>query len=85
MTTQTPTPLPCPFCGSLRSDIGTSDMEVFWVECCGCDAEGPPARLEADAITAWNRAPRPPSAVDLTRQRSHRVRDRKRLRLRGGR
>ena len=72
--------LPCPFCGSLRAEVCTLDSAAFWVECCGCDASGSAVRTEAAAVAAWNRAPRPETAAEATRERSHAVRDRRRLR-----
>jgi Lar family restriction alleviation protein len=67
---------PCPFCGS-------NEVEPYWVDpsddpddafanlwgtsCSACEAEGPRAGTELDAIAAWNRRPGQLSVIaDLT-------------------
>ena len=52
----TPTPLPCPFCGSLRSSTVDDHEGSCYQTCHGCDAEGPTARFHSDAVKFWNRA-----------------------------
>lgn len=47
--------LPCPFCGGDGVRIHANDPgTTAWVICDNCDADGPVARSEAVAITAWN-------------------------------
>jgi Lar family restriction alleviation protein len=47
---------PCPFCGSydVESVISSNHKELTWVECSGCETEGPPFVSEDRAIAAWN-------------------------------
>lgn len=79
-------PKPCPFCGSVETDTTCVTVSEVWalgaIVCAReeCAAHGSWCDSEVDAITAWNRAPRPPSPADMARERSRRVRDRRRLR-----
>ena len=43
----------CPFCGSVDT-LAYSSAGICWVECWSCDAVGPTAKTEAEAIAAWN-------------------------------
>ena len=54
--------LPCPFCGATAHVADTGNM---WACCNGCDAEGPVADNEAEAIRLWNirAVPQTPDAV----------------------
>ena len=61
----TPTPLPCPFCSHPEPTVMHDGPGVtvgycaFWVWCEACNATGPEENTEeADAVAAWNRAPR---------------------------
>ena len=52
---ETPTPLPCPFCGSLN--VLVADDELFMAYCDDCEARTRWCTTEADAIREWNRRP----------------------------
>lgn len=64
MTTQTPLPLPCPFCGHPETDTTHAAVDGAWtwgaITCANepCEAMGPWQQSEADAVNAWNKAPR---------------------------
>lgn len=44
--------LPCPFCRS--DDLRMASPSECWVDCQGCDAEGPTAFTKEDAAQKWN-------------------------------
>jgi hypothetical protein len=79
--------LPCPFCGHPEPTMMHDGPSLpsgycsFWVWCEACNATGPEENTPtgSDAVAAWNRAPRPETAAEATRRRSHAVRDRRRL------
>jgi Lar family restriction alleviation protein len=56
--------LACPWCGSLKLKVLFTDEEKHrstWVYCSGCQASGPTADGEIDAVHKWNnRRPPPP-------------------------
>lgn len=59
--TAKPDTLPCPFCGErmhieMREGLASTSR---WIVCGSCDAAGPVKHTEAEAITAWNKVPRP--------------------------
>ncbi len=46
---------PCPFCGwSGNAVSGTDDIQVAYVECADCGAEGPTEITKERAIESWN-------------------------------
>lgn len=47
-------PLPCPFCGSARSEL-VQGGDDWYRNCCGCGAGTAGFRLKSKAMTAWNR------------------------------
>ncbi len=52
--------LACPFCFSDGVSVERDQRSYdFYVECANCGAMGPPRRKRADAVTAWDVAPRP--------------------------
>ena len=61
---------PCPFCGS-DNTRAYSSTGICWVECLSCDAVGPTAKTEAEAIDAWNMSI---ERVCVWTRRSHRDR-----------
>jgi Lar family restriction alleviation protein len=44
---------PCPWCGN-ESNATVIGNDCFYRICEHCDCEGPKAKTEADAFTAWN-------------------------------
>lgn len=51
--------LACPFCEGIDHLVlgETSKDEIWWVICNSCDAEGPVARSEGEAVALWNYRP----------------------------
>ena len=46
---------PCPFCGSeAEARYDPKDYYRWYMECQGCDAEGPKAKNATEATTRWN-------------------------------
>jgi len=49
----------CPFCGESYAinvlDASDQYVSSFWVTCGNCDAEGPVADTEDDAVEKWNK------------------------------
>lgn len=44
----------CPFCGNDDVDFQHWDAGAITVTCGDCDAEGPSAGTEAEALALWN-------------------------------
>ena len=44
----------CPFCGG-EPKLINDGTGLWWVQCEDCDAEGPIAHSEEEAIRLWNR------------------------------
>jgi Lar family restriction alleviation protein len=44
----------CPFCGSVSTAVLEVDTAQWAVVCHGCEATGPVAPLQRDAIKAWS-------------------------------
>jgi len=59
--------LPCPWCGSLKLKVLFTDEDAHrstWVYCAKCQASGPTADGEIDAVHKWNdRQPPPPLPI----------------------
>lgn len=71
---------PCPFCNGERylpsaADHNDLSRNLFWVECRGCETEGPTALSDEEAVALWDtrvhRKPKeliwakPPNRLDL--------------------
>jgi len=52
----TPTPLPCPFCGFTKPDIylQIERPSLYVGVCSSCGAEGPAGESEIEAAEVWN-------------------------------
>ena len=56
---------PCPFCGWKNPTEVSSGIDVVYIECADCGAEGPTGESRAEADAGWNRRAAPEPRVDV--------------------
>lgn len=50
---------PCPFCGSMKLDVASTNAESHWIECEMCGAQAPSGETLTEGVALWN-SRRPP-------------------------
>ncbi len=48
----------CPFCDGAKLDMDKAMVYgkyIYWIQCAGCEAEGPTAKSKRDAVKLWDR------------------------------
>lgn len=60
--------LPCPFCGSTNTEVeGEPDIDIAWMECDTCGAQGPTAAGVEDPAAFWN------DRIDIAQEAANRI------------